>query len=597
MPAQEFNPQVYADTINRHGPGPADELPKRLLKPLAAYLDSCFVYSRVSGTVRELAGHKAEHSLPAWKDKLPTLSISLRAAGLDVAYVFTPDCAFRLWQAAHPLSAASLQPLDEDAYRHAVIEAGKGKDVQSISRYVVAAVSTQLNKSFAFLRQGGYLAVDPSPMGGYEITLLKREQFAQRLPSVSFSVIDGRFEREFTLTGNDAIGIWLASPSQQRFVAHVYAPPPLAEQTSTDFLNLYDRPGITRAEAVAKGNSASPHVAAFLDHLRNNFCGGNEESFRFALGWLAHVIQKPGVKRYSAFVARGDKGTGKSMLAKLMMRIVGMQHCKMPQNPAQVFGRFADLSNSVFCYLSEMFWSGDHGCDSALKRLITEEISDVEVKGKATHRARILCGVFIDGNSQWVVPASGLHERRYFVLDTNNALVEWKRTGDPRFAALVAAMGVPEGQPNAAGDWDIARFLYEHDLAGFDHSKVPATEALQEQAAEGLAGFNAWWAGRLSGVDRAQFERPVSKEALLNAYKEETRDNHMNAVRLGKRLRSVVSFESCQHGRKQCYRFPRLEVAIEQFRAKCGHGKLCDEWLADLRKADADEKAGFDDGE
>ena len=591
--AIEFRPEVYNELVQRHGAGSLEKVRERLRKPLAEYLDACYTYNRLTGAVLRRYDNVTMR-LDEWKRTVGEPAVACRHGDMDVRYIINGDIAFAIWRSMHPLSASSLQPFDEHSYRAAIITAGQGKNIAEWPAAIQEALTLELNKSFVRVRCKGssYLAVERSDMGGYELERLKKLELAEKLVNVAFVVQSKNEEARVVLDGKRAVEIWCTSPNQNNYVSLTYSPPPRDENTHSDFLNLYDRPGITREEAVQNGRvRRSPHVEAFKMHVRENFCRGNPEHSRWAMGWLAHVVQRPGEKRYSAFVARGNKGSGKSLLAKQIMRIVGMGHCKMPSDPSQVFGRFADMSSCVFAYLNEQFFSGDHAADSALKRIITEEYTDVEKKFKDTFKAQVLCAVFIDGNQQWIVPACGKGERRYFVLDVADGLADWKQAGDERYDQIIAAMGAPDGGELAAGDYDIARYLYEYDLSGFDHSKVPVTEALQDQAEEGLQGFDAWWAGRIADRDHEIFneEKPISKERLLERYKEETNDNYMNAIRLGKRLKAVVQVMACQSDKRPRYRFPPLEEVINQFERALGHARLCQTWREELAAAQKDE--------
>ncbi|RPJ39973.1 MAG: hypothetical protein EHM35_00885, partial [Planctomycetaceae bacterium] len=67
-----------------------------------------------------------------------------------------------------------------------------------------------------------------------------------------------------------------------------------------------------------KGFAVQPRAGdcgLFLAHIRENICAGNEDHYRYLLGWMASLMQKPAQVGSVAIVLRGGEGVGKGFFA------------------------------------------------------------------------------------------------------------------------------------------------------------------------------------------------------------------------------------------------------------------------------------------
>jgi hypothetical protein len=82
-----------------------------------------------------------------------------------------------------------------------------------------------------------------------------------------------------------------------------------------------------------KGFAVEPKAGGscekFLAHLRDNVARGNEEHFRWIVGWWAAIFQKPNKKTGTALVVRGRKGTGKSKVGEVFGRLLGEHYLQI----------------------------------------------------------------------------------------------------------------------------------------------------------------------------------------------------------------------------------------------------------------------------
>lgn len=234
-----------------------------------------------------------------------------------------------------------------------------------------------------------------------------------------------------------------------------------------------------------QGFSVEPNSRAsckrILQHIRKHICRGDEELSDYLIGWLAHMIQRPGEKPGVAVVLRGKKGTGKDTLLDYVGKLITHHHIKV-QNQEQMLGKFnAHQEKCLLLHVEEGYWAGNRGADGALKFLITSNRVPIEPKGLNVFYVDSYLRLAMSSNEDWVVPASA-DERRYFVLDVDSSI----KDNHAYFDALRAEM---DGNGPAA----LLHFLQHYDISDFNVRDVPKTEALAQQKTLGLRNFPLWW--------------------------------------------------------------------------------------------------------
>ncbi|HXA39654.1 MAG TPA: primase-helicase family protein [Phenylobacterium sp.] len=411
------------------------------------------------------------------------------------------------------------------------------------------------NKRFAFVRMGSRLMV----------AVEKSDR------------VDFMLERDFhSLTDNERVDLdgkpapisklWKASPMRRTYENGVTFSPGREPEAGT--LNLW------RGWGVAPDPLASCEL--FLNHLADVICRGNETAYLYALGWLAHMVQRPWEKPGVAFVVRGLKGAGKDTAAEYVSRMVGSRHAPGVSDPNQVTGRFnSHLSSALILRVEEAFWAGDHRAEGNLKSLITAPSVFIERKGVDGVSVPNFTRFFISANASWVVPAT-FDERRFFVLEASE-----ERRGDTRyFGALYAEI---EGRGPAA----LLHYLQNFDLAGFDVRAVPQTKGLAEQKLASLRGLPRWWLERLQEGDLSDQEK--WEHGYVQVGREELRDrlakwlerrrhdgDPLSAEQIGTELRKMLpdlrSSQPRLNGeRRRAYIFPSLEECRTAFQRFIGH--------------------------
>lgn len=222
-----------------------------------------------------------------------------------------------------------------------------------------------------------------------------------------------------------------------------------------------------------------------LAHLLDVVCSGNHDHYKYLIGWLAHMIQRPEEKPGVAVVVKGKKGCGKDTPFQYVGQLIRNHYVSLSRQE-QMLGKFnRHLEKVLLLHMQEGYWAGSKANESAMKALITSEDEMVEPKGMNAFPVKSVLRLFISSNERWVVPATE-DERRFFVLEISE-----RRRGDHAyFHALNVEMR--SGGPSA-----LLHYLLNYNLDGFQVRAVPDTAALGEQKIEGLKNVERWWHGVL----------------------------------------------------------------------------------------------------
>lgn len=319
----------------------------------------------------------------------------------------------------------------------------------------------------------------------------------------------------------------------------------------------------------------------YLQHIKDNICSGNEEYYRYLIGWMARAVQHPDSPGQVAVVMRGRMGTGKGAFWKHFGALWG-RHYMQVTDPKHLVGSFnAHLRDCVVLFADEAFYAGDKKHESILKAIITEDQVVVEAKGVDAESSPNYLHVGMSSNQAWVIPA-GMDERRYFVLDVNDT----KRQDFAYFKRLQGAM-------DDGGYENLLHFLLTYDLDGFNVRDMPKTEALQEQKLYSLSPEEEWWYEKLVNGQlldlHSDWQTEVVCEDLQNDFYERMRMvgvmRRASPTALGKFLQRVLppaypkSFQKFvnrqfdagngytveKQTRPRHYGFPTLDVARAHF--------------------------------
>ena len=217
-------------------------------------------------------------------------------------------------------------------------------------------------------------------------------------------------------------------------------------------------------------------------HITDIICDCDVESVEYLYNWIARCFQYPNENGQVAVALKGEKGSGKGTLGKLIKLIFG-QHALQIFNAKHLVGNFnGHLADCCFLFADEAFFAGDKAHENIQKGLITEDMIIIERKGIDAEPMKNRLKILMASNNDWIAPATK-DERRYFVRDVSS-----KKIGNTDyFKALHRDINNPDIQ---------AAFLYEmlhRDISTFNVSKAPDTAALKHQRAQSLDSFGKYW--------------------------------------------------------------------------------------------------------
>jgi hypothetical protein len=335
----------------------------------------------------------------------------------------------------------------------------------------VVDLITEINAEFMVVTEGGRVVIykpERDPM-------LKRDHFVR----LDFADFKKWFMNRQVCVGTNTkkqlimipiAKVWLEHPDRRQYARVIFDPS--GRHAGKNDLNLW------RGFAV---NPKQGSWAKMQEHIREIICDGNEDHFNWLMGWLARLVQFPGEQGHVAVVLKGMEGSGKGILARGLMRILG-QHALTASNPKHLTGQFnGHLRDCIFLFADEAFFAGDRAHVGVLKAFITEDCIMIEPKFKAAGLAPNLLHIMMASNEEWVIPA-GLEARRFFVL-----LVPPGKVGDRAYFDAI------QSELDDGGYEAMLYDLSTYDLTGFNHRNPPATEGLQEQKKLSLGTSEAWW--------------------------------------------------------------------------------------------------------
>ena len=327
-----------------------------------------------------------------------------------------------------------------------------------------------------------------------------------RLTISSFEDLRNRYSNIMVDVGSDKEGKPIQVPLGKYWINH-------RMRRQFDYMRFMPQGDIPGVYNLWRGFSFEPKpgdCSLYLNHLRDNVCGGVEEYYIYLTKWMARAIQVPASPGEVAVVMRGGKGTGKSLMATLFGKLFGRHHLHVA-NPSHLVGNFnAHLRDVICLFADEAFFAGDKKHESVLKMLVTEDSIPIEQKGVDVETYPNYVHLIMAANDPHVIRASG-DERRYFVLEVADGAKQNKQY----FGDIVRQM--------ESGGFEALLFhLQNIDLEGFQVREVPQTDALQEQKLLSMSVDEEWWFrklqnGRLVDSD-AEWTEAVPCDTIISDF-------------------------------------------------------------------------------
>lgn len=420
----------------------------------------------------------------------------------------------------------------------------------------------KLNKTFAFCIAGGGSHIL------WETTDEKGKPILQHLDKGTFHTQHAAWKMRIGKRDEKITELWLEHPSRRSYDGLCFQP---GQVSPTRFYNLWR--GF--AYEPASKYDGHPAVEAWLEHARDNVCHGNDQLFRWLVGYFAHLVQRPWEKPLVALVFRGGKGVGKNALVERVGSLLG-GHFLVTSNRRYLVGNFnGHLENCLLFALDEAFWSGDKQAEGQLKDLITGGQHVIEHKGKEPYPVDNKTRIVILGNEDWLAPASH-DERRFAVFNVGDA-----RQNDRAYFENMRT-GMERG-----GYGQLLRYLLDFDLAAVDVNAAPATAGLLDQKHATLEPLEQWWLnclleGRIVAGDfEHAFGNAVECERFRGAFRRYARERGIRSRlpdersfgRIFKRICASVAAGRQRDGDRlvNTYKLPTVAEARASWDSFIGH--------------------------
>jgi hypothetical protein len=350
--------------------------------------------------------------------------------------------------------------------------------------------------------------------------------------------------------------IWLTHPDRRQYQGVVFEP----NGNYEGYLNLWHGWGVTPVP----GN-----CSLWLSMVRDVVCGGIVDRYLYVMEWIADAIQNPTVRPGVALVLRGAPGTGKGTFARAVGKLYG-DHFLQINNARHLTGNFnAHLANTLLLFADEAYFPGDRTGEGALKALITEPTTPLELKGKDVISVSCHIRIIMASNSEWVVPAAG-DDRRFAVFDVSRI-----------HAQDTAYFGAIWAQLKTGGYEALLHHLQNYKLGGVDLRRIPDTEARREQQEQSFDSFFAFWRQRLQEPtgDMVLGACFLETNQLYKDYAAATRYHPLAPNIFAKRLKKLFpearqtrrsTFIGESEIRKYGYELPPIETLRENFEVAVG---------------------------
>jgi hypothetical protein len=251
---------------------------------------------------------------------------------------------------------------------------------------------------------------------------------------------------------------WLTHHKARTFDKIVFNP---ANTHGPRELNLFRGLAIPREEAVAGD------ITPLLDHIKTIWCKGNQEQYDYALNWMAHLIQKIGVKMGTCLVVKGRQGAGKGCVIQLLAKIIGDRYFHHVQDMNTILGNFnseEELTN-LLAFIDECIFSGDPKQAQKLKTLVTEH--------KRKYEAKYVQAVSVANHSNYMIASNfdtciskESDDRRSVCYEVDET---YSGVQTPEIKAYFDIV-------NGIDPRHLAHFLYNRDISNFNPRFFPSTE-------------------------------------------------------------------------------------------------------------------------
>lgn len=259
--------------------------------------------------------------------------------------------------------------------------------------------------------------------------------------------------------------------------------PPLSV-TPKNRLNIWQGFGVKPTELSPAKLIEDEQLAQYMVHIRDVICAGDERNYKYLVGYIAHMFQKPWEKPSVAVILKAGQGVGKGTFMAPLITIMGA-HGLATTNSKDVVGRFnAALESKTLVFFDEAF-AGSKQASDMLKGLISESYMRIERKGIDSIRVPNKMRIFMASNSENIVVVES-DDRRYFFLSVSEHVKQNKTYFSER---AYMQQSHPDHHQFAE---KLLQYLLAIDISDFDPHHAPVTAELVRQKLDSLKPEERW---------------------------------------------------------------------------------------------------------
>jgi phage/plasmid-associated DNA primase len=307
----------------------------------------------------------------------------------------------------------------------------------------------------------------------------------------------------------------------------------------------------------------------YWNHVKDNICNGDLETYEYLRKWLAYVFQHPDVV-HTGLVLCGSQGVGKNSFVEPLGVLLGSHYAPLSSINELVSNFNFHLKNAVLIHANEAVWGGNRKELGTLKAMITEQTCLIEGKGKDRIVVRNFKHVIISSNEDWPVHLDP-DDRRFLVLRVSE-----KHKEDHEYFKAI------QNELNNGGYEALLFDLLHEDLTNFNPRRMPSSAdsfSIKMRSTESPDRYlyEALCAGGFSIGENQQkiepvWQGPIPKDLVYQDYVawcEKSHETVLTHALFGRAIRKIlITLEDTRpsgNSRMRCYKFSSLKQAQEEF--------------------------------
>jgi len=325
----------------------------------------------------------------------------------------------------------------------------------------------ELQKKFALIKLGGKISVIELPPPGvcwgmYGIPQMFAKNDGTMLLTRALQLVLS------SVPSKEVIAAFFASPTTVMFDGITFDPRP----TGPSVINLWTGPTVMGVPG------AFPIIQQFIDEVVAN---GDPVVATYLMNFMAHMLQRPEEKPRVILVLMGGQGTGKGTLSRLLQSIWS-RTTLITNRIDDVTGKFNGVLERKFViWLDEALFVGNYEATEALKSQISEPTVSIHAKYHEP-RNTFSCHRYFAATNASHFARTDADDRRFVYLPVSDRYKGNRAYWDTLNGAL-ASLELPA----------LVDHLQNRNLAFFDPTERPGSNALVEQKIKSLTGFDQWW--------------------------------------------------------------------------------------------------------